>query len=102
MAVILLLAGLFTWAAVGTLETKADAVVIVRDHTARVVPTGVDYLEEGMPLRVSSKETVVASVNTDEYGRSIGTAEIDLPDGTYPGTVVVEQTHPIDFLLKSK
>ena len=45
---------------------------------------------------------LVASVNTDEYGRSIGTAEIELPDGTYPGIVVVEQTHPIDFLLKSK
>ena len=102
VAVILLLAGLFAWAAVGTLETKAEAAVIVREHTAKVVPTGAESLEEGMPLRVSKRETVVASVNTDEYGRSIGTAEIELPDGTYPGIVVVEQTHPIDFLLKSK
>ncbi len=102
VAVILLLAGLFAWAAVGTLETKAEAAVIVRDHTAKVIPTGTEYLEEGMPLRVTKKESVVVSVSSDEYGRSIGTAEIDLPDGTYPGVVVVEQTHPIDFLLKSK
>ncbi len=70
VAVILLLAGLFAWAAVGTLETKAEAAVIVREHTAKVVPTGAESMEEGMPLRVSKKETVVASVNTNEYGRS--------------------------------
>jgi hypothetical protein len=102
VAVILLLAGLFVWAAVGTLETKADAAVVVRAHTAQVVPTGAETLQEGMPLRVSGKESVIAAAKTDEYGRSIGMAELDLPDGTYFGTVVVEQTHPIDFLLKSK
>ena len=34
-AVIVLLAGLFAWSAVGTLETTVDATAIVRDHTAQ-------------------------------------------------------------------
>ena len=31
-----------------------------------------------------------------------GVAEVTLPDGVYDGTVVVEQTRPIDFLLESR
>ncbi len=101
-AVILLLAGIFAWAAVGTLETGAPAAVIVRDHMALVVPSGAETLEAGMPLRVAGQELVIFSAEPDEYGRSVGTAATDLPDGTYEGTVVVEQTRPLDFLLTSR
>ena len=101
-AVILLLAGIFAWAAAGTLETKADATVIVQGRVAQVVPAGAESLEAGMPLRVAGQETVIADTDTDEFGRSIGTTEVDLPDGTYLGIIVVEQTHPISFLLTSK
>ena len=38
-AVICLLAGLFVWSFVGTLETKASATVVVKDHTALVILT---------------------------------------------------------------
>ena len=100
--VLLLLAGIFAWAAVGTLETSAPAVVIVGDHTAQVVPVGAETLLPGMPLRVAGQETVIAAANADEYGRSVGTAVLELPDGTYDGTVVVEQTRPLDFLLTSR
>ena len=101
-AVIILLAGIFVWAVVGTLETSADATVIVQDHTAQVVAAGAEVLDAGMPLRISGQEYTIASAEVDEYGRSVGVAELNLPDGTYTGTVVVEQTHPIDFLLTSK
>lgn len=101
-AVILLLAGLLTWAAVGTLETSAAVKVIVTEHRAEVITLGTDTLSEGMPLRVAGTETRIASARTDEYGRATGTAELALPDGVYDGTVVVETVRPISFLLESR
>ena len=101
-AVIFLLAGLLAWASVGTLETKARAKVVVQDHTAEVILIDAGTLSEGMILRVSSQETTLASVQEDEYGRMTGQAEVAIPDGTYDGTVVTDQTKPMDFLTKSR
>lgn len=100
-AVIVLLCGIFVWSCVGTLETKEKASVIVEDHSAIVVLTDSNVLKEGMPLRVSTEEVTIASVYNDEYGRLVGKAEIALPDGTYEGTLITDQTHPIDFLTKA-
>ena len=71
-AVILLLGGLFAWAAVGTLETTVDAKAVVRDHIAEIVPTGREStaVASGMVLRIASEEYRVASVSTDAYGRT--------------------------------
>ena len=101
-AVILLLAALFAWATIGTLETSAPVKVIVVDHMAQVVPTGTETVADGMPLRIASQEFYLASTGTDDYGRTFDVAEVTLPDGVYDGTVVVEQTRPIDFLLESR
>ena len=101
-AVILLLAGLFAWSAVGTLETTAQATVIVEDHTARVIPAGAEDLSAGMLLRIAGQEFTLASAETDDYGRMTGMAEAALPDGIYEGTVVVDSTRPIDFILTSR
>ena len=101
-AIILLLAGLFAWAAVGTLETSAPVTVIVEDHTAQIVPAAGEALSAGMPLRVAGQEYVISSAAEDAYGRLTGSAEVGLPDGVYEGTVVVERTRPIDFLLTSR
>ena len=101
-AVILLLAGIFAWSMVGTLESKADVKVIIEDHTAQIITLGSETLERGMPLRVSEQEYRIASSITDEYGRCVGIAQVDLPDGSYDGTVVTETIHPISFLLESR
>ena len=101
-AVILLLAGVFTWSMVGTLETKAEVRVLVSDHTAQVIALGPETLAEGMPLRVGGQDCIIACTGADEYGRLTGTAEVSLPDGTYEGSVVVEAVHPISFLLESR
>lgn len=101
-AVALLMAGIFAWSMVGVLETTAEAVVVIEDHTAQVIPSGQTALSAGMTLRISGKEFTVASTSRDDYGRRYGTAEVALPDGIYSGTVVIEQTRPIDFLLTSK
>lgn len=101
-AVIVFLVGLFVWAKVGTLETKAPARIVVVDDTALVSINSTKELKEGMPLRIASEEYMIASVKKDEYGRTLGIAQVDLPDGNYDGTVVVDKTHPIDFLLESR
>ena len=102
VAVILLLAGIFAWSMVGTLETTAAAIVIVEDHAAQVVPTGAEVLSAGMTLRIAGQEFILTAAETDDYGRMIGTAEVELPDGSYEGAVVVDSTRPIDFLLTSR
>ena len=102
VAVILLLAGVFAWSMVGTLETKAEVKVVVSDHIAQIVPLGSETLADGMPLRVSGQDYRIAFAQTDEYGRSVGMAEVNLPDGTYDGTVVTEAVQPISFLLESR
>ena len=101
-AVILLLAGVLAWSMMGTLETKTEVKVVVSDHTAQVVPLSSETLADDMPLRVSGQDYRIAFAQSDEYGRSVGTAEVNLPDGTYDGTVVIEAVHPISFLLESR
>ena len=101
-AVILLLAGVLAWATVGTLETTAEVKIVVTDHFAEIIPMGSESLDEGMPLRVSGQEYIIAFDDTDQYGRSIGYAEVELPDGTYDGLAVLDAVHPISFLLESR
>ena len=101
-AVIILLGGLFVWASVGTLETKADVKVMVADHKAVIVADGATVLAEGMPVQIATENCVIASTDSDDYGRIYGITEVSLPDGTYDGTAVIEQIRPIDFLLESR
>ena len=101
-AVIILLGGLFVWASIGTLETKADVKVMVADHKAVIVADGATVLAEGMPVHIATENCVIASTDSDDYGRIYGITEVSLPDGTYDGTAVIEQIRPIDFLLESR
>ena len=103
-AVLLLLGGLLAWSAVGTLETTVEARAVVQNHNAQIVPMGTDPggLKAGMPLRVASQESVISSVDTDEYGRTVAYTEVSLPDGAYDAQIVTEQIHPIAFLLESR
>lgn len=99
--VIVLLLSLAAWSSVGTLETTAAVKVVVEDHRATVISLEGTELSAGMPLRVSENVSTIASADEDDYGRSVGLSEIDLPDGTYDGVVVTERIRPMDFLLKS-
>ncbi len=101
-AVILLLAGLFAWSMIGTLETTASVKVIVANDNAQIVPVDAAIITEGMIFRVNSEEYTVALADSDDLGRYYGLASVDLPDGIYDGTIVVDQVHPIDFLLNNK
>ena len=100
-AVILLLAGLLTWSAVGSLETRVYVSVEVEDHVARIAAHGAESLWPGMSLRIAGQEYTIASVEEDTFGRQLGVTEVNLPDGGYDGTVVTEEVRPIDYLLSS-
>ena len=101
-AVMLLLAGLLTWSAMGSMETRVFVVVEVEDHIAQIAATGAEDLQLGMSLRVAGQDLTIVSVEEDKFGRQIGTTEVNLPDGSYDGTVVTEETRPIDYLLSSR
>ena len=100
-AVIIPLVGVFVWSCVGDLETKSPSTIIVKDKTARVATRDMKELTEGDELRLEDKNYDISSVTTDEFGRKIGIASVDLPDGVYDGIVIVEKTHPIEFLTRS-
>ena len=100
--VVLLLGSLLAWSIIGNLETSVDVKVAVTDHKAEVISLEAAELKEGMPLRVSGQEVLLASVEKDDYGRTVGICEAALPDGTYDGSVVVETVRPLDFLLESR
>ena len=101
-SVILLLAGLFAWSMIGTLETKVDVKVIVENNSAQVIALNTETLEAGMPLRVSGQEFWISSAERDEYGRTVGMLEIELTDGSYDGMAITETVHPIDFLFERR
>ena len=103
-AVILLVAGLFVWASVGTLETTAGAKALVSKGDAVIALTGTDSAElsTGMTVRIASNEYIISDIYPDEYGRNVAFAEVSLPDGTYDASVVVEKIHPISFLFESR
>ena len=100
-AVVVLLAGIIAWACVGTLPTKAEASIVVQGGTALVSVTDSYDIGEGMRVSVESHNSAIDSITADDHGRHVGLARLDLPDGTYKGTVVVDETRAIDFLLQS-
>ena len=99
--VVLLLAGLLVWACVGTLETTADARIVVENHAAYVALVSEAELEAGMPLRFAGQETALATVTEDAFGRPVAVAETTRPDGSYDGVVVIGTVQPISFLLSA-
>lgn len=100
-AVIVFLAGVFVWSCTGTLETRTPAKIQVNEHVADIVVNDGSILEAGMQVRASSSDARIASVSVDDYGRQVAVTEINLPDGSYDGYVVTEETRPINFLLNS-
>ena len=102
-AIVILLIGFFVWMSVGTIETTVQVGVSTQSHNANVaIKSGEGTIEKDMTLRVGGKETVILSTQTDDYGRTVGTAEVNLSDGMYDGTLVTESIHPIQLLLTSK
>ncbi|MCR5142922.1 MAG: hypothetical protein K6C68_10435 [Ruminococcus sp.] len=100
-AVITLLGGLFAWSMTGSLETLADGVAVVEDGQAQimVIDSGRGEIKSGMTVRVGGEEYSIATVESDDYGRTVAYAPIDKTDGRYDVKIVTESIHPIRFLF---
>ncbi len=100
-AVITLLGGLFAWSMTGCLETLADGVAVVEDGQAQimVIDSGRGEIRSGMTVRVGGDEYSIATVESDDYGRTVAYAPIDKTDGRYDVKIVTESIHPIIFLF---
>lgn len=102
VGIIVLLAGLIAWSTIGTLETTAPATIVVEDQIAEISIDTTQQLEAGMTVRVQDDEYTIDYTYQDVRGVTLGEAQMDLPDGRYNGTVVLEIVHPIQFLLESR
>ena len=100
-AVILLLAGLFVWGSIGSLETVTDGVAVVSGGTAQIMVTDTSKgaVQSGMTVRLVGTDYVISSTETDDYGRITAYAPVSEPDGRYDVQIVVERISPIAFLL---
>ena len=102
-AIVTLLVGFFVWMGVDTIETTVPVGVSMEGAHATVAITEGDVrIEKDMTLRVGGKEAAIQSTKTDEYGRTVGLANVDLTDDMYDGVLVTEAVHPIQFLISSK
>lgn len=112
-AVILLLAGVLIWGIFGNIETTVEADVSVEkgETFCFVLPEQAEKIEEGMEVRIGEDSTgTVASVSKEQYlvegpfevGAYCSKVQFqaaDLPDGTYPGEIIIESIRPIYFIL---
>ena len=102
ITVILLLVGIFVWSALGTLETKQEAVASVKSGQAEIVLANPGKVKEGFPVRIKSDKFTIDKILTDEYGRAVLYVQMNVPDGDYKVEVVTNQIHPIEFLLTNQ
>ena len=98
-AVLLLLAGIFAWSAVGRLETLASGTAVVRDGTAEIILADSGSVQSGMAVRLGGEEYLISTVEADDYGRAVAWAPVNVADGKYDVQVVLESVHPIQFLF---
>ena len=119
-AVIVLLIGAVVWGVFGNMDSSCPAFVSVNDGRAVVYFTAdkSDVVLSGVTVRVGETEGVVSSasspVRTDGTDSSVqyfaethghddwicvSECEIDLPDGSYNGTIVTESFKPLSFIF---
>ena len=100
-AVIMLLGGLFAWSMVGNLETLTDGVALVENGQAQIIVTdsGKGEITSDMTVRIDSDEYEIATVEKDDFGRTVALAPVNEADGKYDVKIVIESIHPIKFLF---
>ena len=100
-AVALLLAGLFVWASVATIETKLNAeMVFNRNYGSKEFPAQVGgNIRAGQKVIVGDRTFTIERTESTEGGRIRAFVSAEMADGVYPAQVLLRAEHPIDFLL---
>lgn len=104
VVILLLLAGLFVWAANATIETTVSTKVSFSDGIGSVETRGLGEISinQGDMIRIGNRTLSIDMVNTDETGHVYAYVLYDMPDGTYDATVVMTADHPLDFLFAQR
>ena len=97
-AVIVLLVGAVIWGVYGHIDTLADADMHVKNGEAFCYISAEDIgaVESGMVIKCKDAEGTVKDV---DYKASFATADIDLPDGHYDASIVIESIRPVSFII---
>lgn len=102
VSVIVLLAGACVWGIFGHIDSTVDTSVRVNGGTAvcAVAEEPGSSVQEGMVVRFDEYSAVVAEIERDG-GDLVCTlrAEQPLPEGVYPGKIVISTINPIHFVL---
>ena len=101
-AVIMVLFAVIVWGILGRMETVKEARVIVSDGQARIVTVDSTVIEKGMTMRIDGQEFTIGETESDEFGRPVGLADVALPDGSYDGTIVIDQTRAVLSLFGNR
>lgn len=95
--IIVLLIGVIIWGYVGSIETWENAKVFVNDGQpyCLVRPEAGRIVKPGMTIDIDDDYTgtIVKSTQNTEEG-TIFLLDIDIPDGTYTGKILVEEIRP--------
>lgn len=100
-AVVLLLAGLFVWASVATIETRLDAeIVFNKNYGTMEFPAQVGgNIRAGQKVVLGERTFTIGFTDSTDSGRIRAFVSAEMPDGVYPVQVLLRAEHPIDFLL---
>ena len=101
-AVILLLASLFVWSSVASVESYAAGEAEVRGGILTLHFDDAEkasHVDVGMNVKVGDLVAPVLSVGSDTQGNVIAVANADLPDGSYEAKVGYKTTQIIELLL---
>lgn len=97
IGVVVLLIGALIWGYAGSIETWEDATVFVNDGESycRVRPEAGQTVKSGMEIDIDNRYTGTVGENTEntEDG-AIFSLNIDIPDGTYSGRILIEKIRP--------
>ena len=102
ICVIVLMAGIFTWASKASIESFVTGSGRVESGVLKVtldqVPSGVQ-IETGMMINVGGKQTSVSFVGKDENGNLMAGGNIELPDGIYESRISYNRLQILSLLF---
>ena len=99
LSVLLILAGMFVWSLVGSVEKKINVSVEVSGGVARFAVKDT-VLKRKMPVKVGDTESLILNAGKDKDGNYIGTANVSgMTDGIYEAEITIERIGPIKFLF---
>ncbi len=102
ISVIILIAGIFLWSNFMVIESKVTGLADV-DSGVAVISFDKNEMarrvQTGMELIIGEESFTITSVGTDDLGKVIAKAKVEMPDGNYPCAVIYRSTKVLELLF---